>query len=1440
MQGKQVVNSLNKGMSLDNDVQYVDKSTYCYSMNGSLIYNKDGTYSWKSLKGNKVSISIGPNNGTSVNPYKIIGSTGSDNLTVLFLVDEVNNNSEIGLFSLNANGTGIYKTLFNDINDPNGDTLNFSSYNQIEARYLFENPNLIRSYWVDGVRNNSNQPRTITFKYDSTLGSDSIASSYVSTTLSVHAINSQAEFSMGLIKYMGVMGGGLLSGIYQYIYRLQTIEGYLTPWYPASNKIIVSASAKNATNSNLYEYSQSGLATSIGNIIQIKGVDTRFDKIDVAYMYTDNSSTIIDARIFAQVDITGNIMNFNHLNNNGEPLIIDEITTVYSGLRKAKTLNIKDSTLYYGNVIEGVLFDFNIEDVISGATLKPILRDMRSDVYPDAVGAIPLEASVTSTFKTRMTMHTDAGGEEEYDVVNDYSNYDGTQIDHLYTGYWRGETYRIAIVFYDKLGFQSFAYHLGDIKFPEQSEDGYSWNRVREDGVVINNSGTLSEKAWPTNNFGEYISKPIIHGENTANRNYSHLRIMGLQVSGIDISSIKDQISGFKIVRTRTDKTILLQGLLMPCVFDGVEVFPMPTSAQSFSLLTGSVGDEIASGQNPSGFRYLGLKENDTGDLYKVRSQVSTLYAPYYDFTGVLPTLQSNDNLHLVGGCWGPSNAGGSGSSNYNHFFIEADHAFTKYHYSKNNYHFGCLHPYPRYNDKINLFSIQDAGPQSELSLAMFGSTFKNYNNIVDADVFGFTAGFELENYGKYNTIVIEHENIYPEGWTPASFLPSPMYRTTGIDKYGNNPVIMGSFIANYKRPNNNPYGGLTTSSLATSIFYSTGHFQPVNNQTFTSPLGDIYNDIEVWGGDCYLDYHTQLRLYADAEDSTPNPGGSYDDYAVGVSFPLEMNVNHRLRYSNSSPKLTYPNVGSRPSRSVHGTGFSNFSTGLYMDFKTTGTTVIEQFNINLILFFEEVTFFYFPKPVEWLDNTHYPVRWRFTPTKFYGDIVDTWRTFQVNDFRDLDGKYGEITSSVFILNQIYSLQKSAFGRLRASDRAMIESATVGSLTTGVGDKLDGIDYISTEYGNQHQWSLFKSDNSFYWVENNKSKLMRFGQDGKLEVSDIAGVHQFIAHESPYFNNNDNPVNNSGITGAYDFDNNIAWFVFKRDRQLRSVSNVTDITINSRAISGNHIDYPVIEQGDTAIINWTYGTATNFGVVIPFNDTSTSGENIHKYFYLMNNATAVKVYVDKNNSKTLLLTMQPQEHYVLFRNNVNDDWSFLLVTRMEIADQRSTILYSEVNNAVIGFEPINPSFILSHKNKIMSVDYDNFYTTNNSLYINSFGTNGQVYNEVRRSIVDIPVNDAALLPKIFDSIRINCNKYFANKLIEVILTTDNQYIKIDLANDDRSKYLEDVLRFPLRSRNQTDRTRGKVMIIRLILDNSINGDDLLSNILTYYRPSNRY
>ena len=115
MQGKKTINTFNEGMTFDNDVLNSRASTYRYSMNGRVVFNKNGTHSWETENGSKTSFLIAARNGTDANKYVPIGGAGNNNISIIFSVDEANNSSEIGIVSIDEAGDGSYKTLFNGV-----------------------------------------------------------------------------------------------------------------------------------------------------------------------------------------------------------------------------------------------------------------------------------------------------------------------------------------------------------------------------------------------------------------------------------------------------------------------------------------------------------------------------------------------------------------------------------------------------------------------------------------------------------------------------------------------------------------------------------------------------------------------------------------------------------------------------------------------------------------------------------------------------------------------------------------------------------------------------------------------------------------------------------------------------------------------------------------------------------------------------------------------------------------------------------------------------------------------------------------------------------------------------------------------------------------------------------------------------------------------------
>ena len=1473
MQGKTSINTFSDGMSEDSDILHSKATTYRYSMNGRMTFNKNGSYSWETENGSKVSFIIDGRGGTDNADYIPIGNTGNDNIRIVWSVRADQLASEIGIFSVAEDGIGSYKTLFNDQDDINSDMLNLLLKNQIEARFVYENDGLIRCYWVDGVAIDSNKPRVITIDYDPNIGNASDVAAYTaSPNTSVHSMDSQAGFRMGMIKYIKNVGGNLTTGVYQYTYRLRNKDGYNTPWYPVTRRVFVCNSAVSATNWNEYEMNSSGLTSSVGNQIQVKGIDERYDEIHVGYISTGNGNVVAESKIFIQTKITSDIMTFDHASNVGEPIIPSEIADLFSGIVGAKTLNIKDSTLYYGNVKENLLPDFDIEPILAGLTMSPKFRDMRSDEWVNSTFASlnpPITHGWPRTGSTVMKQHAAVGGDETYVINNDYLNYKGTQVDHLYAGYFRGETYRMGIVFYDKLGFESFAFHLGDFKFPNQSENDYSWNRIKEDESVVTGVGSLVENAWPTNNYNLVAlrSEKLFVGDtgqnlapmdsinpsltNDSNRCVSHLRIMGLEVGGIDVSSISSLISGFKIVRVKRDATILNQGLILPTIkvvddADGDIIMPLSSTHQNFYDFVGgtiplptSVGDSIRLNE-PHGF---GRDGADPNDRFKLAANASVLSAPSVDFgSAPFPSIQSQDELVLVGGCWdeyvndtefGPYKA------------TWAEQWYNKAYYSKNTFHVsgsGSLDPFPRYMSKATMSNPTILNPQGVSAEWKTGFDLVNICRTRNS-----TTGTVREAAGKFNSIFLQHTQFSLAGSGSTNAF-APLYKNDAATRSLNHrgqpnglSNFCGAFIYNYVRPNPNPYGGLTLSSLETSIFIGTGHFQPIGNPTFDTqgmPGGLIFNDIEVFGGDCYLDYHAQQRMYPWYQAS----GGSDDDYSDARIFPLEYEFNHSMRYgglaSGSGASIMYPNVGPRsgedPPQWANGIHFQGYDETGFLGIR-------EDFDLNATMGFEEILIFYSPKPVNFVPNDRFPVRWRYTREKIYGDTIDTWRLFQVNDFYDLNGQHGEITGSLYVFNQIYSWQISAFGRLRASDRALIESSNAGSLSTGIGDKLDGIDYTSTEFGLQHQWGLFSSDTAAYWPDVNKRKLMKFAQDGKQPLSDIKGIHQFLEEEMPLFEDHDNPVQNQGIHGTFDYGNNEAIFTFNRDRDVvGDPSGFTNIV--SRHPEGKTFSKYVIRNNETVIVkDVVNGNVMN----IPSGVTNIGiNDNMIMYVKVLGSATTIEFRSiikinETTNSVDIFLNAIPGNFYRLYRNGITEHWKAELVEDDDATPYRNSLSYNEYEDYFQGYHAYSPSHYMSTKFLVLSHDNVSGFSDKKNVRVHDMGLKADFPSFSKKSVLSVSMNEGPMASKVMDSLRINCNNDFNERFSMLLMETETQFYFIDAITDTRKKYLEDIYRIPLRSRDQPNRMRGKHILITLELKNNSVFNDRITNLVTYYRPSNR-
>ena len=1360
MPKQKAINTFNNGLNLDFDLLTVGKDMYILSENGRILFSDQASMSWVNAKGNTAAITFNPEDPGNYNPlgYAII-----NNLLILFLVEDGETVGEIALLTFDENGVqNSYKTLMSDVTFP--DKFNFKIANQIEAYGVYENDQCHRVYWVDGVEDDSNPPRSFTFRHIS--GNVNIATNYEAVTLSPHAVDQQADWLMGLIKYQQAIGGSLPAGQYEYSYRLITADGYATPWYPPTVPLFVTQDSIQPTNWN--EYEMEGTETFVnsgkGNRLEIKGIDTRYQEIEVAYVHYIANADPFESNVFVRTVISGTTMLIDHVSNSGTPLNPLEIPAQRVAFTGVKTLDIKDNVQYMGNVNERFfrLTDVEQEDLLVNLTIEPNFRLMRSDENELVTSNPPVAEGVQPTYGAEPITHQDPktglstkrlnqSHTEDYTIDNDYVNYKGTQVSHQYQGYWRGETYRFGIVFFDEVGNSSFTYHLADVTIDDQHLDSINWTRLKADGTLQNGNFTYGEVFRTTSN-GTEGETAVLNGETGADA-LSRLRLLGFEMGGIDVTNIKSRIRGFMIVRAERDVQILGQGLIMPTVKEGGYTTPMPSPTQNwigagatFPMLPADNGSDIIL-QWPQQSRAFYHLEKDTGaenvgDVgFIMRPNTSCFYMPDVDFDiGRYPTAQPIDRIRLVGQCSqnGMPGATGVQGPQWRQFMEFNNYVVQKLEHTDNPYHYTADLPYPVFGNECSIV---------DLRLADYGGTpggkFENYSGTLDFyNACGIEAGTSVPNPERHNFFqagnTIGKSDLYAHGKNRTMFLVHSNFGAAGsplaIDLRGDKGFAT-YFIANYRRPNAAPYGGITASSLQQTRFLTTGHFQPVNNPAIPCP--DVVDEIELFGGDCYLDYHGFARLYGIFLDKTFQDNDAYSDFGMGHYFPLESSIHFSLRQATNigSGNPMWPDIGLRPAASFFGESMATTpwaTNGVWLSWdyenKDYGATEVadsnvEEFNISGVLFLRAILKTYFGLFTLFKEIDSYPVRWRYSDVKIYGENIDRFRQFLANDFNDMKGVYGPITSSKYIFNQIYSFQYNAFGRLRAFDRGALVDQNLGNLFTGIGAKLDGIDYISEVTGNQHQWSLITSGKALYWVDVFKKGIMRFAQDGVISISDARNINAYANSVTPILDLKDNPLGGKGIQSVFDFENDEALFHFINtpDGELRPFAN--------------------------------------------------------------------------------------------------------------------TIIYNEGTDRFVDTPSLfNINFALPFKNYVYQFDSQ----SNNQMWLHDSGARGNYFGSVFDSRITIVVNEMPTVAKVFDSIRMNINDGVVNTIKEIIMETQEQIETIDMTLDTRWKYLEQLLRSPLRTFDQLDRMRGKWIKITFVFDNTTDEKIIFTNLLSEFRPSNRF
>ena len=681
-------------------------------------------------------------------------------------------------------------------------------------------------------------------------------------------------------------------------------------------------------------------------------------------------------------------------------------------------------------------------------------------------------------------------------------------LDTIFTGYARGEVYRFGIVFFDKYGYPSYTYWIGDIKFPFAFDAGFS----------------------PSNNFNTATGG--IPGGNDVFTRQLGIRF-SLNTDSPQFQAFKDQISGWSYVRVRRDlpnRTRLGTGFIQPTWIIQNSLRPSE-SPSAYALMPFDWGN-ISPGVPKWRWEYnAGPLPIGGIDYYRTRLQFQAFYSPNF-FSRKAGQFIDGDYIRMIGRTNVFTNLS-TASQIYVDNITVPDPGSTFLFYiagSDFNYNYSDVGSNPLTYDSEGTNSNYTA---TNNKYSVLNRTYVTYSSNDNYIPFG-TGGLDFDFINMGNANDSEADDLEFKEWGSALELLNVEFGATGLPDtsfiYG--PLKTPLYLASYERYLTVQYGGNLRSDRYANEYILTNHFMP-----YSKTITGVVNN-GVYGGDTWVNYYDIQRTNPNFEGE----GGSgfavgntdEDTKATGVAvfFPCEASFNTELNINFQHASV----------RSTNGSIFP--SSYLYNDALSQENTT----NIFISKAFNQTNVKYEP-------HTIYG-----TEPKLDNERLDSWRKFLINNSLTVNGNYGEINRIIQFKDKLFYYQNDGFGVASVDERVLAQEGDVSQTQLGTGDLLQRFDYVSTETGAKHSFAVRATGASIYHYDAFINKLFRYtttkAKDGTSAagvspLTDVLGLSGFFrtAFVDTDLKSEDKILrigagNRVGITSGYNSEYNTVYFTF--------------------------------------------------------------------------------------------------------------------------------------------------------------------------------------------------------------------------------------------------------------------------------------------------------
>ncbi len=1003
--------------------------------------------------------------------------------------------------------------------------------------------------------------------------------------------------SIPILQNIGT-GGVLNKGIWHCAYRLKKDTGSSTTFSQCSNPVFLVGAAENVEM--IFFQTDDPFVGNSGKTLtfQINNVDTSYDRIEVLALYRTVDGGIPRVMLIVEEPILTDTFQCTFTGNQPvvdipleeylqDPLVFDTIKSIVS----------KNNFLFAGNVkysdfdvdFDARAFRYNRSGL--GATTYEDPTGNPNDINPNqdpgmvgdpntaylyqsdgvTIGGEGLNGLVSYEF-TRPDFTTPSNGDQSIVLDNSYTgtvnptapffeifpnsnnqiidlgtdfqqypnpytypDYHSPYVANSIRQYRRDELYRFGIVFFSKKGEPSYVHWIADIRMPH--------------AYMPDQTQALVTRVPLAPNYENYY--PLTCGQSSI----IYGNPLGVKFT-VNVDSIKDQISGYSIVRVKrenADKSVLGQGILYPAHTVGTDDYIINSNLTGV-YLTGAISIEPVTGQGMSSF-------NSPDFLF--RGSPRQLNGDHFDYIGLLTKYCESTSTWCTG-----INVGNFKVIKYQHndsFSGIRQIEFT-------GATLALYQPLILSSAAVDLaraYEELDPGGGGNVNMRPYFSggtlpTLDVYNGSIETAA----AANIVPTLGSKSLLA------YCE-FSDGSGAGNTAYQNNvaGDDVMASTVVpVDNQYLVNYKRTLTQ-YGGNTNAQKSKNEYISTGHYQPVDDTYTGSTAGTFTYTGTVFGGDSYICMFDNVKQFP-----RPNIGLDWDSSSQTTGecvhiYPVETDININLRYSTG------------------GAIANKYQAVIMFDPPNYDSIdVFEQFLLRPFVDMENDIRLYFPRPIPFVDTTQHDVRVFASQRKVNGEIIDSWGQFKEDDYIDLDSIQGPLNNLIVHKDKLIGYQDQGIVSLPVEERSLIQDNTGADLTLGTGGVLPRYDYISKKIGSKHQFGFTQSPDAIFFFDINSRSLYRQVDTNPENISLMEGISSYLKENLiGLIQTHDNPFRAEGITATYDFNDNEAIFTFRDKQKNLSTPYPVSITFGPNLNNMFEIQFavdPGLAVGDEVVYDY--------------------------------------------------------------------------------------------------------------------------------------------------------------------------------------------------------------------------------------------------------------